>query len=56
MVEGDIATKRILVHEGGEVNGNVKMGEVALPQAEAPAPESGIKGQPAPQTFARSPR
>ena len=25
-VEGDIVTQRILVHEGGEVNGNVKMG------------------------------
>ncbi len=25
-VQGDIATPRILVHEGGEVNGNVRMG------------------------------
>lgn len=26
-VDGDILTKRILVHEGGEVNGNLRMGE-----------------------------
>lgn len=26
-VQGDIVTKRILVHEGGEVNGNVRMGD-----------------------------
>jgi cytoskeletal protein CcmA (bactofilin family) len=25
-VQGDITTQRILVHEGGEVNGNVRMG------------------------------
>jgi cytoskeletal protein CcmA (bactofilin family) len=36
-VEGDIVTQRILVHEGGEVNGNVRMGE---PQAGATAPKS----------------
>ncbi len=34
-VHGDIATKRILVHEGGEVNGRLRMGE------EIPAPKSG---------------
>jgi cytoskeletal protein CcmA (bactofilin family) len=28
-VHGDIVTQRILVHEGGEVNGSVKMGEPA---------------------------
>ena len=26
-VDGDILTKRILVHEGGEVNGNLRMGD-----------------------------
>ena len=26
-VDGDILTKRILVHEGGEVNGHLRMGE-----------------------------
>ena len=30
MVVGDILTKRILVHEGGEVNGNLRMGESDL--------------------------
>jgi len=29
-VVGDILTKRILVHEGGEVNGNLRMGESDL--------------------------
>ena len=27
VVHGDITTKRILVHEGGEVNGNIHMGD-----------------------------
>ncbi|MFQ5702817.1 MAG: polymer-forming cytoskeletal protein [Gemmatimonadales bacterium] len=27
-VHGDITTKRILVHEGGEVNGNIHMGDL----------------------------
>lgn len=31
IVVGDILTKRILVHEGGEVNGNLKMGEPGVP-------------------------
>jgi cytoskeletal protein CcmA (bactofilin family) len=30
-VDGDILTKRILVHEGGEVNGNLRMGESDAP-------------------------
>ncbi len=34
VVQGDITTKRLVVHEGGEVNGQVRMGES---QAVAPA-------------------
>lgn len=34
IIEGDITTQRILVHEGGEVNGHVRMGN---PQALAQA-------------------
>lgn len=30
-VQGDIVTKKILVHEGGEVNGNVSMGDSKPP-------------------------
>ena len=30
IVVGDILTKRILVHEGGEVNGNLRMGDSDL--------------------------
>jgi len=34
IIEGDITTQRILVHEGGEVNGHVRMGNPqALTQA-----------------------
>src|SRR6266581_8382230 len=29
VVHGDIATKRLLVHEGGEINGVIRMGEGA---------------------------
>jgi cytoskeletal protein CcmA (bactofilin family) len=29
VVHGDIATKRLLVHEGGEINGVIRMGEAA---------------------------
>jgi cytoskeletal protein CcmA (bactofilin family) len=39
-VVGDILTKRILVHEGGELNGNLRMGESDL-TAEALRPVSG---------------
>jgi len=30
VVHGDIAAKRLLVQEGGEINGVVRMGEAAL--------------------------
>ncbi len=30
-VQGDIATKRLLVHEGGEVNGNLRMTDPQAP-------------------------
>lgn len=36
IIEGDITTQRILVHEGGEVNGHVRM---ANPQALSQAPQ-----------------
>jgi cytoskeletal protein CcmA (bactofilin family) len=39
-VVGDILTKRILVHEGGEVNGHLRMGESDL-TAEALRPVAG---------------
>jgi len=39
VVHGDIVTKRILVHEGGEVNGSVRMGDVQ-PSLKAAAPDS----------------
>jgi cytoskeletal protein CcmA (bactofilin family) len=40
-VQGDIATKKLVVQEGGEVNGRVKMGEPrALEQASAIAKPS----------------
>jgi cytoskeletal protein CcmA (bactofilin family) len=35
VVEGDISTKKLLVQEGGEVNGQIRMGDVKAP---APAP------------------
>lgn len=42
VVHGDIATKRLMVAEGGEVNGNVTMGEPAVGTPDAsvstPAP------------------
>ena len=34
VVQGDIMTRRIVVHEGGEVNGHVRMGDPAM-QGEA---------------------
>lgn len=34
VVHGDIATRRLLVQEGGEVNGVVRMGDVASAEAE----------------------
>ncbi len=37
VVHGDIVTLRILVHEGGEVNGNVRMG---TPDARSPTSQS----------------
>jgi len=38
LVHGDISTQRIVVHEGGEVNGHVKMGD---PKAIAEGDEKG---------------
>jgi len=35
VVHGDIATRRLLVQEGGEINGVVRMGEVAAGESEA---------------------
>ncbi len=37
IIEGDITTQRILVHEGGEVNGHVRMGN---PQALSQGPSA----------------
>lgn len=38
-VNGDIATKRIVVHEGGEVNGRLRMGEDKPADAKAGQPD-----------------
>jgi cytoskeletal protein CcmA (bactofilin family) len=35
-VHGDVAAKRLLVQEGGEINGVVRMGESALEEEAAP--------------------
>ena len=44
IIEGDITTQRILVHEGGEVNGHVRMGNPqALTQANQRTP---VESQP----------
>lgn len=37
-IEGDIHTKSIVVHEGAMINGTVRMGEVAVPNAPSSAP------------------
>jgi cytoskeletal protein CcmA (bactofilin family) len=40
-IEGDIVTKRLLVQEGGNVNGNIQMGDVkaiSVSRAEPPLP------------------
>ena len=38
VVHGDIASRRLLIHEGGEINGVVRMGEDAgLPEPAKPA-------------------
>ena len=39
VIQGDITTKRLVVHEGGEVNGNIRMGD-------AQAGEQGAKELP----------
>jgi cytoskeletal protein CcmA (bactofilin family) len=36
VVHGDVVAKRLLVQEGGEINGVVRMGEAALEEAAAP--------------------
>jgi cytoskeletal protein CcmA (bactofilin family) len=36
VVHGDVAAKRLLVQEGGEINGVVRMGESALEEEAAP--------------------
>jgi cytoskeletal protein CcmA (bactofilin family) len=35
VVHGDVTSRRLLVHEGGEINGVVRMGEQAADQAAA---------------------
>ncbi len=39
MVHGDVVAKRLLVQEGGEINGVVRMGEAAL---EAETEKAGV--------------
>jgi cytoskeletal protein CcmA (bactofilin family) len=46
IIQGDITTLRIVVHEGGEVNGHVRMGNPqALEQAKAAAAERLAQGK-----------
>ena len=45
VVQGDTATQRIMVHEGGEVNGRVKMGD---PTAFSPDSADDRRGEPSP--------
>lgn len=40
VVHGDVTSRRLLVHEGGEINGVVRMGEDATQQTKAPASAS----------------
>ena len=48
VVHGDIATKKLIVQEGGEVNGRVNMGEPkALEQGAAIGAQSEAPKQPA---------
>ena len=43
VVQGDIVTQRIVVHEGGEVNGHLRMGEEVTMQGQAAGePASGV--------------
>lgn len=44
-VHGDMITQRILVHEGGEVNGSVKMGEPAANAAATDAARQREEGR-----------
>jgi cytoskeletal protein CcmA (bactofilin family) len=41
VVEGDISTKKLVVQEGGDVNGQIRMGQ-ARPQATATASDSQV--------------
>ena len=47
-IEGDIHTTRILVVEGGQVNGEIKMGEAAKARVEAPRKASSNGGSSVP--------
>jgi cytoskeletal protein CcmA (bactofilin family) len=42
VVHGDVTSRRLLVHEGGEINGVVRMGESTTQQATAPAPTTAV--------------
>jgi cytoskeletal protein CcmA (bactofilin family) len=44
-VQGDIVTQRILVHEGGEVNGSVRMGDPAATSGTTNAPRPHAEGR-----------
>lgn len=52
LVHGDISTQRIVVHEGGEVNGHVKMGD---PKAIAEGNEKGENTSDMPSPSASAP-
>ena len=49
-VVGDIITKRILVHEGGEVNGNLRMGDSDITAGALRSTAEGDKGKGVPHS------
>jgi cytoskeletal protein CcmA (bactofilin family) len=42
-VHGDVITRRLIVHEGGEVNGTVRMGDPTVPDLPTEAPVTGAR-------------
>lgn len=50
VVFGDLTTRRLLVQDGGEINGVIRMGEEAMEQREANWPPQGAKARAASAT------
>ena len=47
-VRGDIVTRKLLVHEGGDVNGTIHMGDPRDPQTVPDLPEEHMESSPRP--------